>query len=387
MRICILTQPLHINYGGLLQAYALQKVLKDMGHEVTTARDGAIRPIRMPKRILRFCTHYFKRNVLGKKKYNPYRYLLKSRDKNIAIDKATSINTSRFLDNNISTIEYFKKCSRPTNDMITRFDAIVVGSDQVWRYKYSYAPSYFLDFTEGYDILRIVYAASFGLDNIDEYPRKVLEKCKQSIKKLDAISVREDSAEGILKKVFGVDALHVLDPTMLLDKDDYLQHIEEEDKEERQKVLMTYVLDKTKSKSDLIKQIAGKLELNPMEVSAKEIYNIRIENDVNNCIAPSVSKWIAGFRDADFVVTDSFHGTIFSIIFNKPFITIVNDERGATRFTSLMKIFGLEDRMIKSELEIDEKLFAPIDYDNINKVREKWKQKSLSFLTNSLKIV
>ncbi len=384
MRICILTQPLYMNYGGLLQAYALQKVLKDMGHEVVTARDGAVRPMLLPKRVMRFCTHYFKRNVLGKKKYNPHKFLFRSRNRNIAIRKVTCVNTARFLENNISTIDFFTKRNRPDAKLLKQFDAIVVGSDQVWRYKYSYTPSYFLDFTEGYDLLRIIYAGSFGLDNVDEYPKAALKKCRDAIKQIDAISVREDSAQGILKNDFGADALHVLDPTMLLAKEDYLQHIEEEDKDERQAVLMSYVLDKSEEKLGLINKVASRLDLNPLEVSPKEVYNQLIENDVENCIAPSVSKWIAGFRDADFVVTDSFHGTVFSIIFNIPFVAIVNDGRGATRFTSLLKIFGLEDRMIKSDLEITDKHFEPIDYDRVNKVRQEWREKSLAFLTNSL---
>ena len=120
-----------------------------------------------------------------------------------------------------------------------------------------------------------------------------------------------------------------------------------------------------------------------LEVMPEEIFN-KHTKDISKCIFPSVSKWLAGFRDASFVVTDSFHGTVFSIIFNKPFISIANKKRGVSRFTSLLKIFGLENRLISSREEISDHLLDGIDFDRINDIKEEWQKKSLGFLKDNL---
>ena len=187
--------------------------------------------------------------------------------------------------------------------------------------------------------------------------------------------MREDSGIDIFKNEFGVDAELVLDPTLLLEKEEYLKTIEQEDLDERDHVLMCYVLDKTPEKLEIIDWIKHRKGLELLEVMAEEKFNKHTKN-ISRCVYPSVSKWIAGFRDAEFVVTDSFHGTVFSIIFNKPFVCIANKERGLSRITSLLKIFGLEDRLIFSPEDFSDNLFENIDYDKVNAIKQEWREKS-----------
>ena len=146
---------------------------------------------------------------------------------------------------------------------------------------------------------------------------------------------------------------------------------------------MCYVLDKTPEKSAIINSVKEKLNLRTLEVMQEEPLTLETK-DISKCIYPSVSKWLSGFRDASFVVTDSFHGTVFSIIFNKPFICIGNQMRGLTRFTSLLKIFGLENRLIFSQKDFSEKLLENIDYEKVNSIKQQWQSKSIEFLKENL---
>lgn len=106
--------------------------------------------------------------------------------------------------------------------------------------------------------------------------------------------------------------------------------------------------------------------------------------DINDCIYPSVSSWLRGFRDAQFVITDSFHGTVFAIIFNKPFLSIVNKNRGASRFYSLLKIFNLENRIIRDQKELQERMHQPINFEQVNTIRKQWQKLGKLFLSQNL---
>ena len=103
-----------------------------------------------------------------------------------------------------------------------------------------------------------------------------------------------------------------------------------------------------------------------------------------NVFSHLLANGLLGFRDAKFVVTDSFHGTVFSIIFQKPFIVIGNQMRGLSRMSSLLTIFGLKKRLISTESELKESLFENIDYEKVNNIKIQWKNKSLGFLKNNL---
>lgn len=383
MKICILTHSLHTNYGGLLQAYALQTVLKRMGHEVVTDK-GSMRYISFSRRIVLFTYHFIKRYLLGSKLHDPFLFFFRFlRIESELIDRKISVNTNRFIDTNIDTIDFFQGRKNPSNQLLDKFDALVVGSDQIWRPLYKHVPTYFLDFTKGKKMNRIAYAASFGVDDWSEFTVAMTKECANAAKWFDAISVREESGVDLCKKYLGVKAIHLLDPTLLLDKDDYLSLIEKEDRQMRKRVLMCYILDKSIEKQAIINYVAEKKDLIPLEIMPKEKLTTT-KKDITNCIYLSVSKWISGFRDAEFVVTDSFHGTIFAIIFKKPFISILNSKRGSARFISLLHIFNLENRLISSVEELNEQHFFPIDYDIVNNVVEKWKLRSMHFLISNL---
>jgi hypothetical protein len=204
-------------------------------------------------------------------------------------------------------------------------------------------------------------------------------------KNFNAISVREDSAVKLSNDNLGVDAVHVLDPTMLLTKEDYEELVVKDQVSKSKGNLMIYVLDKSYKNTEIIQQVAIELGLIPFSLMPLYTFSSVGKKYIKDCVFPPVTEWLRGFMDADFVITDSFHGTVFSIIFNKPFLSIGNAGRGVTRFTSLLKIFGLENRLVlPSEKFSIKKIKGNIDFDKVNQILSNEKKRSKEFLFNAL---
>lgn len=368
MRIGILTLPLHTNYGGILQAYALQTVLERMGHEVCliVKRRNPLRlplwkaPLAYSKRIVKNLTgHPF-----------PIFYEQKMNHEDVTIRQHTDKFINKYIKQKM--VDDFSEIKE------TDFDAIVVGSDQIWRPKYFHEIEHaFLDFTEGWNIKRIAYAASFGTD-IWEYTNVQTDHCKKFVKCFDDVSVREKSGVDLCREHLAVRAEHVLDPTILLSKKDYICLFENIETRKSNGTLLNYILDETSEKVSLINMIAKEKKLQPFRVNAVKDINQPIEKR----IAPSVEQWLRGFYDAEFVVTDSFHACVFSILFNKPFVAIGNTGRGMSRFTTLLALFGLEDRLITDISEYTENV--SIDWNKVNSLLNEYRKYSLDFLKDAL---
>ena len=371
MRICILTQPLCTNYGGLLQTYALQVVLKRMGHEVWTEnrKENSLSLISKFK--------LFIKRILA-----PIMGIYYGTDEQ---NKVISQYTELFIRNYITITD---PVTSNTKEVLRRyaFDAYIVGSDQVWRPCYSYyLPNYFLDFTMGDKVKRIAYAASFGTSEW-EFTAEQTEQCAALAKSFDAISIREDSGVELCSKYLGVNAVCLLDPTLLLRKEDYVYLVEKEQVTAFDSKLMTYVLDQSEEKQRIIQELSYKLGLTPIVVMPKFAFEKTGPKKISNCIFPPVTKWLRGFMDAEYVVTDSFHGTVFSIIFNKPFIVIANKERGLGRFTSLLRMLGLESRLVYTFDDItDQLIYTSIDYTQVNRILRRERDRALEFLKASLR--
>lgn len=377
MKLAILTQPLFFNYGGLLQAYALQTTLERMGHEVTILnRESKAASVRFPNNLV-LDAKYLLRKLLHKPNIT----------RNSRQNKLISSKTKCFIDRYLhaSPSLYSVKLQ---NKYLSKHpqDGFVVGSDQVWRPSMSPClTNYFLDFTKLQNVKRIAYAASFGVDNW-EFTDAETEACTLLAKQFDAISVREASGVSLCKDYLGVDAVHVLDPTLMLEKEDYIQLANEANEPKIDGSLFCYVLDKSEEKESVIKTIGQKLGLKDFYcMPALHDSPDNIERDPENCIYPPVTQWLRSFMDAKMILTDSFHGTAFSIIFNKPFWVIGNKERGLSRFESILGIFGLRDRLITPEQIDTIDWNAPIDWERVNAKRKEWQDKSLCYLCESLK--
>ena len=350
MTIGIVTQPLYDNYGGILQNWALQQVLKDMGNTPITL-DAYMKYPRW-----RYMLSYSLTSVLRAFGFDR-RYPVKSYRGRIF-----SRFTSEFIHKNLNLSKPFNKYS---SSIIAKnkIDAIIVGSDQVWRPKYnSNILDMYLDFAKEVECKKIAYAASFGVDEW-EYSDEEKEKCRELIKQFRAVSVREQSGGQLCKMFLGVDAEIVLDPTLLLSRDKY-EAICATIPKEKEKYLAAYCLDATEEKMKIIESWAAEKKLK------LKIFSAHGKNTL------TIPQWLSMFRDAEEVITDSFHGTVFSIIFNKQFVSLPNENRGKSRMESLYKLFEIESS--------SNCVTMPIDYVHVNRKWGEQRAVSLKFLIDNL---
>lgn len=372
MKIGILTHPLGTNYGGLLQNFALQKVLVDLGHSPVTLdyihHDSTkVKIFSVAKRLVR--------NLAGERV--PVRVWPTGREAKIISQYSdifikSHINTTRQVD--------FSELSKLKDE---HFDALVVGSDQVWRGDRGHVERYFFsDFTD-VAVPKIAYAASMGVD-FWSFSDADTRRCKELAKGFRAISVREDSAAKLCKEHLDIDALCVLDPTLMVDKKTY-EALTDSIPACGKHQMMVYILDKSREKMETVEKAADYLGLEPHTVMADAHFYEVGPKHLSRCVFPPVESWIAGFRDAQFVVTDSFHGMVFSVIFNKPFVVIANNRRGRGRFLSFLGLLGLQDRLVDKWDEASKILNIPIDYNAVNQVVRQNQTSSLEFLKENLK--
>lgn len=377
MRIGILTLPQETNYGGILQTFALQYTLRKMGHEAITIdrhrrRGYSSLFIHIGSFISRQIKFYiFRKNVSTK--WIPY----PTEEENIYISK----NIQRFIDRNVELTRRIYIDQIEEIETEYQFDAYVVGSDQVWLDYY--CPNSFLDFVRRPSVKRIAYAASCGKRSFFDDENK-LTKCRELAQKFIGISVREESLQKLCKEKLYVDAKWVLDPTMLLTETEYRDASTPSKTDEP--IIFSYILDQCEYKRNIIKEIADKFQLPTIEGNAKQYYVKNAKVHIEDCVYPSVDDWLNNMLRAKFVVTDSFHGTVFSILFNKPFLTIGNASRGMWRFKSLLKMFDLNSRLIEEmqAINIDDFLSEEINYERVNRILDSKRRDSLDFLANCL---
>lgn len=367
MKIGILTHPLKCNYGGLLQAFALQAFLQEDGHSViffnrdtpsSTTKSKRKRELQrikvLSKALLSLFVH----------RYRFEYHLIKSTRK--FVKQYYSSTETLYSTEDLRKVFEREKC-----------DAVVVGSDQVWRPDYVHnIEDYFLGFTDRSEIKRISYAASFGVDSWI-FTEEQTETCNKLAQNFNAISVREDTGIDLCKQYLGVNATLVLDPTLLLDASKYNELIKEFPCLKGNTIINTYILDSDPNKGRVISSVAKSV--------GGKVYSTMPSDDYKfEQLYPSVENWIRGFRDGDIIITDSFHGTVFSIIYNKPFWVLGNQARGMTRLTSILRMFGLEERMItiNDYEKIDFK--SKIDWKEVNAKLSSWKELSKEFLRNNL---
>lgn len=354
MKIGILTQHFLKNYGGILQNWALQQALLKLGHEpLTFEHDTCFSRSRW---LMRTMKYLLTNRSLKHLPVYPYKGRVGHKP---FID---------FIIRNIRSVTVHDF----TPDIERRYgcEAFIVGSDQVWRPAFNLGRLYnmYLDFASD-SVRKVAYAASFGVSDW-EYSEEEAQRCRDLAKRFDAVSVREDSGISLCREKLCVSARQVLDPTLLLDKQDYLPLCQ--DILEKRGTVFIYALhfsDKIKLFADNLAKKYGKV-VNVLQAGDK--------------LEPkdSIEQWVAMFRDADCVVTDSFHGMAFSIIFNKPFYIFKNESGGVARYYSLLQQFGLEHRIIEDGS--GDKECEPIDWEHVNNKKKELQKSSIRFLIDSL---
>lgn len=387
MKIGILTQPLLRNYGGVLQNYALHVVLRRLGHDPLTLNywDGS-----WMQHILEWGPHFCRTVIPRLCGHKERRFLPWPR-------RPLTRAFSRFIRQNIAATDHI--CAY-TADLIDQYalGGLIVGSDQTWRPLYNKATlgAMYLDFAADREgVRRVAYAASFGVDTW-EYTPDDTEWCRRLAKRFDAVSVREASGVMLCRDYLGrTDAVHVLDPTLLLRGEDYHRlcvGVTVRAVEARMKwhpavhtlaagrggtgYCLAFLLDVTAEKKNFVRTMATAHSL-PVAYVIRDMGNIVL----------SIEEWLVAFSNASLIVTDSFHGTVFSILFGRDFLTIGNRKRGLERITSLLALVGLSDRLVLSDslMSFDSSCVKPINVQAVDERLMPMRQKSVRFLEDALK--
>ena len=247
------------------------------------------------------------------------------------------------------------------------YDILMVNSDQTWRkWNNDFYDIAFLNFAKDWNKPKIIYGASLGLDTW-QFNKRDEEIAKSLLKNFTGISVREKGSIKFIENHLHLKPIFVLDPTFLIDKKYYLKIIKnfENDKFKDKNFIFIY----TVSNSDFLNNYINYIK----EKYNRKIFRININTD------NQIKKFIYGIYNCKAVITDSFHGTVFSIIFNKPFISFAYKKKGIERFNTLKEVFNLQNRIFYSNLKPDIRLLdIPL---NINKtILEFIKRQSNNFL-------
>ncbi len=339
----ILTLCDDFNYGNVMQRYALQKFLHNNNLEFLH---------------LSFYTHYLQSVREGR----------------------MNNSLSSFIESNIDSRTFDASYS-------VGYKNYIVGSDQVWRnhgtddLEHDFMP-YWLSFLDGLQSNRIAYAASFGVDSLPEayIDKALVGRIRPLLQKFNKVSVREKSGVKLVDEIIGkkTNPKMALDPTLLLSSEDYSKLIDESEAVlSKSPRLFCYILDLNKNKTNIVKTVAKQYNLD---------YKIVTANPNEKPI--SVEEWLKGYRDSEFVVTDSFHGTVFSIINKKDFIVLANRERGLARLESLLDLLDIpRDRLVFSDEEkpLDRTKLKPINWVKVSQRLEKLRQDSGQWLIDSIK--
>lgn len=373
MKIGIITFHRTKNYGGILQTYALLKCVKDLGFEAEIVdywptyrqefhaklhRDfwniGFIKKLRA---LIRYTIKY-KRNKTRNQKTNSFIY------------------------------EHFGSNVKPKynrGDIIKEeYDICIYGSDQIWR---KYNLKSFKGFDETYFgkyplncAKKITYAASMGQIDVNKNDK---ETVKNLLSNFNSLAVREQELQDFLKNEFDIDSSLVCDPTFLISKDKWLKIIANDDNEIKRPCKRSYVLYYNITKSDLGYKIANELSkkhnLKIIEIPQPPMKHITGPKKAGTA---GPSEFLNYICFADYVVSSSFHGVAFSVIFEKQFYAVGMKKNSSRAITALSRL-NLENRFIKSITQFNES--TPINYKMINSSLLQYRKESISYLRKNLK--
>lgn len=365
MNVGILTFHNAKNYGAVIQAFALKTALKKLGVN--------------PYIINRYAGY---KTIIHQIYFTLHPKFFLSRLKWILFDQFSmrylSPKTNKYL--TFSSLNDFERREN--------LEALIVGSDQVWRMEFSaIGYNYFFDFIKKNNSRKISYAASFGKDKWREH-ESVTNHVKKLLKDFSAISVREKSGVRICTDIFNVHATHVLDPTLLLTREDYESILLKDYSKKINNTLVSYLLGNIHEEIKYCNQFAQNNDLDYSDLYY--IYPLRkvfsaSRYGIKHYLHLSVPEWLGQIKNATYLVTNSFHATIFAILFNKQFIVVDHPEGGTDRVTSLLDVLGLKNRFVYHISEISiELLQNEIDFDSVQSKLDLEKEQSILFLQNAL---
>lgn len=351
-KISVITVLNTINYGSVLQTFATQKYLENLGMEVEFI-DYCRPDQRAGARACRVLLD--KKNSLKQWIKKPLRDVLEL----VSICKSTKM-FRKFLRENIhlTTARYAS-----IHDLVENppdADIYATGSDQMWNSEWNQGieKSFFLTFVPN-NKKRISFSTSIGKTVWDKWEA---EKVVPLLQKYDYITLREQSAVDLLRQ-YGIEGTLVLDPTLLFDRNQWNNYLPQ--KKQKEHYLLVYQLHQTHAQADFTKAVKA-FALKKGLAIKRITYSFSDRLPGQKIVLPEVFTFLQLIRDAEFIITDSFHGTAFSVNFNKQF-AVIYPENFSTRMDSLLLMTGLNSRRFTDSSNL--KTFdLKIDYDPINQI-------------------
>lgn len=362
MNIRITTFQRAHNYGALLQVYALQEFLKKYYNvKIIDYENKRMNLQYNPNKIKRPTLKWTIKNFIE---------ILSYRNKMITRYN----NFNNFINNNLTLTNKINQI----NDIdLDKVDVLITGSDQVWNWKLTNGLDdiYFLNF--GNTIKKISYAASLGNSKINEDYKK---EFKEKISKIDKISVREESGKKAINEIVPNKEIEVvLDPTLLLKKAEW-ENFSSNSKNEKNKYILAYIVEKNSEQIKIVNQLSKKTGLKVIHFEKRNFYN----NSLKSAYTANPQEFVELIRNAEYIVTTSFHATVFSIIFNKTFWVVPHKSTGS-RVTDLLKKLGISNRAVNTLEEFNNRNYdEEIDYEKVNKILEKEREKSINWLIDAI---
>lgn len=354
------------NYGSVLQAFALQTVIERLGYEAEI-----IQHYREP--FQKESQGRFKQ-ILHSSPFFLLKYALNYKRNRMLHQGFTDFKSSKL---NISKDAYYQDSDY--SSLSSRYDAIVVGSDMLWSYDFKNNwPFYYATFAPSNKI--VTYAPSFGKNDLSE---EEIEMCKPMISRIAHLSCREEAGISFIKDKFGLNAEHVIDPTLLLSGEEWSHLLGDLPRLVNNNYILTYVFKGScqNGRKELFDQLNLRNDKQLIFINGQEGKFKR--NFYQGYFSPV--EYVTLFRDADFTVTDTFHGLMFSLIFNKPFIVLDKSSFGVSsdRQQSTLRTYGLEDRFVKPDIIVNDELMK-LDYKDIEQKIRANREKSIKYLRRAL---
>lgn len=371
-KIGIATVYTGFNYGSALQAFATKTLLSEMGYESEVLKlSGSLLPGR-DVRVKKILTVLF-RSMLhpgGVKSLKNYGDSIKK-----PLSRESAEMFRQFTDYNIRPYEE-KYNNLKKSAYSDEYCAFLCGSDQIWNSAVFYVdPFYYLRFAP--EEKRIAFAPSFGRDFVPNYNKRKIKKFVSGIKYK---SVREESGVGLIKDLTGDSAQVLIDPTLVLDADEWTENLKLKSKT-KEKYLLAYFLDEPSQKAvKAVKEISEKYGLKIIGLP----YSFEDTPWADNIAHAGPSEFVEYIKNASFVCTDSFHGTAFSLNFNIPFYTFErnygNAGKQSARIQSILNIVSQNERY---EPEGFDGCFN-ISFENVNSVLNEQRKISKKYLSDIL---
>lgn len=365
MKASLVTLHRVFNYGSVLQAYATQKTFEDAGCEVEIV--DYVTEQRTAKRLLLGKGAFFRiknaKNIL-RLPFRTLSFLIKRH------------KFGRFLNQNCSLTKHKYIKAEDIMKNPPDADIYITGSDQVWNSQYNEGidKGFFLEYApDGKKC--IAFVSSFGKQMLDCNEK---ERTKEYLKKYSTLSVREDSAKDILKDL-GYSSECLIDPTLQIEKDDWKKIASPRLVKEKYLILML-LYNEDNGATDYARRIADEKGLKLVKIS----WELKRPKKVDKLMTHRTPEdFLSLFANAEFVVTNSFHGLAFSINFNREFVVVPRKEFNS-RIESLLHLTGLESRMACSECDALEASRSAIDYDSVNDILKSERERAKKFIESSI---